>query len=187
MTGKECKGEDCGIPNRCTRVVPKWLVALDNAPTITMFFVGAAMLWLIWWPLSIMFLAYTLSSIVLFWGIICPHCHHFDTTACPCGYGVAAPKFFKRRKDKDFKKVFKKNIAIMYPNWAMPFLTGIYLLWASPTALVLGLFLAFCIIGFGLIPGISKFVGCKGCEIKDQCPWMAKESRRDLDHFDLEV
>jgi hypothetical protein len=30
----------------------------------------------------------------------------------------------------------------------------------------------FSIIGFLIIPLISKFVGCKNCEIKDDCPWM---------------
>jgi hypothetical protein len=34
------------------------------------------------------------------------------------------------------------------------------------------IFAAFCIIGFAIIPMISKYVGCAGCEIKDKCPWM---------------
>jgi hypothetical protein len=28
-------------------------------------------------------------------------------------------------------------------------------------------------VGFILIPAISKFVGCKSCEIKADCPWMS--------------
>jgi hypothetical protein len=41
------------------------------------------------------------------------------------------------------------------------------------------LFIAFVIVGFVLIPAISRFVGCKGCEIKDQCPWMKPDSIGD--------
>ena len=70
-----------------------------------------------------------------------------------------------------FAKVFRKNIAIMFPCWIVPTIAGIYLLWTHLTILVAGVFLAFCIVGFALIPTISRFVGCAGCEIKDQCPW----------------
>ena len=163
---------DCGIPDKCHRTVPSWLVAVDNAPTITMFFIGAAMLWLIWWPLALLFLVYAFGSIVLFWGIICPYCNHYDTKACPCGYGVVAPRFFKRKKG-DFARIFKRNLSIMYPDWAIPFIAGVYLLWTGLTLLSIGLFVAFCIIGFALIPSISRFVGCAGCEIKSQCPWVS--------------
>lgn len=162
---------NCGIPDKCHRAVPGWLVAVDNIPTFTMFLIGAAMLWLIWWPLSIIFLGYAFGSIVLFWAIICPYCHHYGTKACPCGYGVMAQRFFKRKKG-DFRTIFQRNLSIMYPNWAVPFIAGVYLLWKDPAMITIGLFVAFCIVGFAIIPAISKFVGCAGCEIKDQCPWM---------------
>jgi len=165
------EGDDCGIPKSCHRTVPGWVVALDNIPTIAMFFIGAAMLWLVWWPTSLFFLAYAFGSIVLFWAIICPYCTHFGTRACPCGYGVMAPRLFKRKKG-DFQRIFKRNLSIMYPNWAVPFIAGVYLLWKEMTPLSIGLFVAFCIVGFAVIPSISKFVGCDECEIKDECPWM---------------
>lgn len=172
MDGGQAISVHHGVPDTCTRVVPTWLIVLDNAPTMVMFALGAALLWLIWWPFSIIFLVYGGLSIVLFWGLICPHCHHFDTRACPCGYGVIAPTFFKFKGTEDFKRVFKRNLTIMYPGWIVPFLAGVYLLRLDPTLLVLGLFISFCLIGFVAIPAISKFIGCKGCEIKDQCPWM---------------
>ncbi len=172
MGEEEAVRADHGVPVECTRVVPGWVVFVDNFPTVTMFVLGAALLWLIWWPLSIIFLVYCGASIVMFWGLICPYCHHFDTRACPCGYGVVAPKLFKARHGKEFRRVFKRNITIMFPAWIVPFVAGVYVLWLEFTWLVLVLFLAFCIIGFALIPAISKYIGCKGCEIKDQCPWM---------------
>jgi hypothetical protein len=160
----------CGIPNVCAREVPDWLVALDNGPTILLFVLGAAIMWLIWWPLAILFLAYCAASIVLFWAVICPYCHHFGTKACPCGYGVVARRFFKRKSSGDFRRVFRRNIAIMFPVWIVPLVGGIYLLWTGFSWLNAGLFIAFCVDGFAIIPAISIFVGCKGCEIKD-CPW----------------
>lgn len=174
--GHKKEGDDCGIPNKCHRDVPNWLVALDNFPTITMFFIGAAMLWLIWWPFTILFLTYAFGSIVLFWAIICPYCTHFGTRACPCGYGVMAPRFFKRKKG-DFQKLFKRNLSIMYPDWIIPFIAGVWLMWKDYSYLSLGLFVAFCIIGFALIPSISFLVGCDECEIKEDCPWMMNRVR----------
>ena len=171
--GGAVQGEDCGVPDRCAREVPAWLVALDNGPTLLLFALGAAILWLLWWPLSLLFAAYCAASIVLFWAIICPYCHHFGTGACPCGYGKVAPRFFKRRPGTDFRGVFRRNIAIMFPVWLAPLAGGIYVLWTAfswPAAILL---VAFCVDGFAVIPAISIFVGCKGCEIED-CPWRPK-------------
>jgi len=163
---------DHGIPDECCRVVPTWLVLLDNIPTGTMFVLGALLLLPIWWLFSVIFLIYCGLSIILFWALICPYCHHYNSKACPCGYGVAAPKLFKYKGSKEFKKVFKQNIVVMFPCWFVPFGAGIYLLMTDYSQNLFVLFLAFCIVGFALIPAISKYVGCKGCEIKDQCPWM---------------
>ncbi len=173
--GPEQEG-DCGIPDKCHRTVPNWLVALDNIPTIGMFLIGAAMLYLIWWPLPVLFLAYAFGSIVLFWKLICPYCNHYATRACPCGYGTVAARFFKRKKG-DFKAVFRRNLSIMYPNWIVPFIAGVYLIWKVPGMLTIGLFIVWCVVAFAIIPAISKFVGCSDCEIKDQCPWMMNDKK----------
>ena len=170
VTENHPENANCGIPNICERKVPGWLVALDNGPTILLFILGAMMLWLLWWPLAVLFLAYCTASIVLFWAVICPYCHHFGTHACPCGYGAVAPMFFKRQVGGDFRKVFRRNIAIMFPVWIVPLLGGIYILLTTFSWLAAGLLVGFCIDGFAVIPAISIFVGCKGCEIGD-CPW----------------
>ena len=115
MGGGEEVARDCGIPVECERVIPGWLIALDNAPTAVMIALGTALLWLTWWPLAAAFLVYSGLSIVLFWRLICPYCHHYDTRACPCGYGAVAPRFFERRGGLEFRAVFKQRIVIMFP------------------------------------------------------------------------
>jgi len=163
---------DCGIPNKCARTVPGWLVALDNGPTIALFVMGTLLLWpLLLGIFAITFATYCVLSIVMFWAFICPCCHHFGTGACPCGYGKVAPKFFKAKPSHDFRKVFKFNIAIMLPVWLVPLIGGAYVLYTAFGMLYLALFFAFCIDGFAVIPLISILVGCKDCEINDQCPW----------------
>jgi hypothetical protein len=175
---KAPEGTDCGIPNLCRRTVPGWLVALDNIPTICLFALGGLIIWFFKWYFAVIFLAYCALSIVMFWGLICPYCHHFKTRACPCGYGIVASKFFRSRLAKGktgFRRVFRRNIAIMFPCWVAPLVAGLYLLWTAYTPLTLAFFVAFCIDGFALIPAISVLVGCKDCEIKDDCPWMTRK------------
>jgi hypothetical protein len=62
----------------------------------------------------------------------------------------------------------------MFPVWLAPLIGGIYLMWAAFSWMALALLAAFCIDGFAVIPAISRFVGCRGCEIED-CPWKPKD------------
>jgi hypothetical protein len=163
---------NCGIHNSCGRIVSSWLVFLDNLPTAIMFLLGAVLAGFVWLPLAIFMMLYNLSSVVMFWRLICRHCGYFGTRACPCGYGVIAARYFDRKEGSDFRRVFRKNIAIMYPCWFIPLGAGIYLLCARFSKGILAVFLAFIVVGFVLIPMISRFVGCKGCDLKQQCPWM---------------
>ena len=176
MGGEDEVESDCGIPVECGRAVPGWLVALDNLPTAVMFALGATLIWLAWWPLAVAFLAYCALSIVLFWRLICPYCHHFDTRACPCGYGVVAPRLFRRRGGAEFRRVFRQRIGIMFPAWFLPLGVGVHLLWSGFSWLPMGLLVGFCVVAFALIPAISRFVGCRGCEIRGECPWMTRPS-----------
>ncbi|MBP1623614.1 MAG: hypothetical protein H6Q07_1634, partial [Acidobacteria bacterium] len=78
-----------------------------------------------------------------------------------------------------FRKIFRKNIAVMYPCWFVPLAAGVYLLWTRYSGRLLTIFAAFVVIAFILIPAISRFVGCRGCNLKSQCPWMTAESAAD--------
>lgn len=155
--------------------IPLWLVLLDNLPTLVLIILGALIINEISKIGAIGYIVYSLLSIVWFWAKICPFCHHYATHACPCGYGIISAKLFTKRKDKSFKKVFKRNIGIVFPNWFAPFIIAIYLLATQYTQTILILSIAFSLIGFVIIPLISKFVGCKNCEIKEDCPWMQKK------------
>ena len=170
---KELKND---IESPChKKAIPLWLVLLDNIPTLILFVLGAILVYKISTIGSIIFVVYSLFSIVFFWARICPFCHHYNTLACPCGYGIISAKLFKKRKDKSFKKVFKQNIGIVFPNWFVPVAIAIYLLITRYTNETFILTIAFSLIGFIIIPLISRLVGCKNCEIKEDCPWMQKK------------
>jgi hypothetical protein len=154
------------------RNIPLWLVLLDNIPTLILFILGAMLVYQLSVIGSMIFAFYSVFSVVWFWAKICPYCHHYNTLACPCGYGMISAKIYKKRENKSFKKVFKQNIGIVFPNWFVPFAVAIYLLLTRYTTEILILSVAFSITGFVIIPLISKLVGCKNCEIKEDCPWM---------------
>ncbi len=162
-----------------TRRIPLWLVLLDNIPTLLLFILGVLIIYGLSPLFSILFGVYTLFSVVWFWGKICPYCHHYGTYACPCGYGAISPKFFSRKDSKSFKKVFRRNLVIVFPNWFVPFGVALYLLLTHYTTYLLVLTIIFSVIGFIIIPFISKEVGCKNCEIRDDCPWMAINTKKD--------
>jgi hypothetical protein len=155
------------------RKIPLWLVLLDNIPTIILFILGFLIINQLSTAGAIIYGFYALFSIVWFWARICPYCHHYDTLACPCGYGAISARIFKRRGSKSFKKVFRSNIGIQFPNWFVPPAVAIYLILKSYTNEILVLTISFVLVGFVIIPVISKLVGCKNCEIREECPWMA--------------
>lgn len=161
-----------------SRRIPLWLVLLDNIPTLLLFILGFLIIKIVSLALAVIFGAYALFSVVWFWGKICPCCHHYGTYACPCGYGAISPLFFRKRDGASFKKIFRRNLLIVFPNWFVPFGVAIYLLIEHYSTEILLLTIIFSIIGFVIIPVISKQVGCKNCEIKEDCPWMAGSKTR---------
>ena len=156
-----------------SRKIPLWLVLLDNIPTLCLFLLGFLIIKQVSFTGAIAFGTYAVLSVVWFWAKICPYCHHYDTLSCPCGYGVISAKIFKRKDSTPFKNKFRRNIGVQFPNWFIPFVIAIYLLITKYSVEILILTISFSLIGFAIIPVISKQVGCKNCEIKEDCPWMA--------------
>lgn len=154
--------------------IPLWLVLLDNIPTLLLFILGYLIINQLSTVAATVFAFYALFSIVWFWAKICPYCHHYNTLACPCGYGIISSRLFKQKNDKPFRKVFKQNIGIVFPNWFVPFAIAIYLMATRYSNELLVLTISFSLTGFVIIPTISKLIGCKSCEIREGCPWMKK-------------
>jgi hypothetical protein len=157
-----------------SKKIPLWLVLLDNIPTLLLFILGFIIVSRISLAGAVVFGIYALFSVVWFWAKICPYCHHYDTFACPCGYGKISAMIFRRKENKSFRKVFRRNIGIQFPNWFVPLAVAVYLLLTHYSKAIFYLTISFVIIGFIVIPAISKLVGCRNCEIKEDCPWMAK-------------
>ncbi len=175
--GMTAETSHCSIHDSCGRPVPVWLVLLDNVPTLILFVLGAVLVGHVSRLAAAVMTIYNLASIVMFWRCICCHCPHFGTRACPCGYGIIAAGLFERKEGGDFRRIFRKNILVVFPAWFVPLGAGTYLLHARFSREALITFVAFVLVGFVLIPLISRFVGCKGCELKQQCPWMTSRSR----------
>jgi len=155
-----------------SRKIPLWLVLLDNIPTLLLFVLGFIIIYQVSFSWAIAFGTYAVFSVVWFWAKICPYCHHYDTFACPCGYGKISSMFFRRKENKSFRKVFRRNLGIQFPNWFVPLAVAVYLIITAYSEPILYLTISFVVIGFIVIPVISKLVGCRNCEIKEDCPWM---------------
>lgn len=160
-----------------TKKIPIWLVMLDNIPTLLLFVLGFIIVYQVSPAGAVVFGLYAVFSVVWFWARICPYCHHFDTYACPCGYGKISGWIFKRKVDKSFRKVFRRNIVVQFPNWFVPLAVAIFLISTNYSKEILYLTISFVLTGFVVIPAISKLVGCRNCEIKEDCPWMTASKK----------
>jgi hypothetical protein len=159
--------------NSCTRSIPLRLVLLDNIPTLAMYGLGTWIMVHFSGLSALLYAIYAVSGIIWFWGRICPYCHHFGTKACPCGYGVLSAMIFKPKQGKSFRRIFRRNIIYLFPGWFVPPAVSVYLLIREYSLSLIIITLAFSMVAFILIPVISKMVGCKDCEIRDECPWMS--------------
>lgn len=156
----------------CIKIVPLWLVLLDNIPTLAMYILGTIIISKFSMMFAISYVLYSLLSIIWFWAKICPYCNYHGTSGCPCGYGKLSALFFKKVNSNNFRKVFKRNIIAVYPSWFIPPVFGFYLLISSYSTGFLMLNISFALVGFVLIPLISKKIGCKDCAIREDCPWV---------------
>jgi hypothetical protein len=169
---EEKHGADCNVPNGCNRVVPGWIIFLDNAPTGAVFILGTAIVWQVGALPALLFFAYCLLSIVIFWHRICPWCQHFGNWGCPCGYGRIAHRLFVKKSGREFRTIFRRNIFVVLPCWLVPLGIGLHEIGTGHGRTNLYLLPAFCIIGFVLVPAVSRFAGCRSCTMRLQCPWI---------------
>lgn len=149
-----------------SREIPLWLILLDNIPTLLLFLIGFLIIYQTTLIGAIVFGIYALFSVVWFWAKICTYCHHFDTSSCPCGYGIISAKIFKRKENKSFKKVFRRNIGIQFPNWFIPLAVAIYLFSTNYSKTILYLTISFVIIGFATIRPYQNWLDARTARLK---------------------
>jgi hypothetical protein len=144
----------------------------DNFTYVVFIVLGATILFFIWWLLVPLFLGYYAISQFAFWYLICTRCANYGSGHCPSGQSIAAARYFKKRKTKEFRKAFKKYIGVVFPWWFIPLIGAVYLFLFDFSMVMLIFFIGFCIIGFIFIPFYSKGKGCKDCKNKKNCPWV---------------
>jgi len=160
------------IMDGCGSKLPLWFVILENIPTVSMYIFGTVIVSILSVYIGIILLLYSIITTIIFWAKICTCCIHYGTKACPSGYGYLSSKFFKRQKNKNFKKVFKRYVLLLLPSWFLPVIVGVYLLINDFTIKMFILLAVFSVIAFIIIPLFSKISGCRNCKEKNNCPWM---------------
>lgn len=162
-------------------------VVVETVALLVMYAAGLAVAWLVWPPLSLLYLVVVVACNLLFMALICPYCRHFEARDCHSGYHHVA-RFFPRREGRTFARQFQRNVAVMYPVWAFPPLVGLYglirdlgsgLNWGLLAALAL-----FCLSGFVVLPLASRRI-CAACANADECPRATRreplQTRESLD------
>jgi hypothetical protein len=102
---------------------------------------------------------------------ICAYCPHYGSRSSLCGYGLLTKFITSKKRPKEFKKQFKRYIAVLFIDWFLPVIIGIIILLQSFSWFVLILLIIFIIDAFGIVLYVSKSSSCDTCKLKGQCPW----------------
>jgi hypothetical protein len=147
----------------------------ENALQIIMYLLGTILIGLIWWPLGLIYLAYSVFSNYLYMAWICPYCGHYVLGTCAAGFDILSRRRFKPQPGRTFGTEFRRKSWVLYPGWFLPPIAGLYLLIANFSWPVLGLLAVFCVVAFWLLPQDSKR-HCENCETVD-CPRYPKNKK----------
>ena len=121
-----------------------------------MYILGSMLTGLIWWPLGLVYLAYSLYSNILYMAWICPYCGHYALGTCAAGFDILSRKRFKPQPGKTFGSEFRRKSWVLYPGWFLPPIAGLYLLVFQFSWVGLALLAIFCVDAFWLLPEVSK-------------------------------
>ena len=146
-------------------------IIIHNLPLFLMYALGTILVAYFNIILAIIFIVYIIISNIIFMIHICAFCPHYGTRTSKCGYGLVTKYFTKRKRLKEFNKNFKKYIAVLFPDWFVPVIFGIYLLFSAFDWIIVIILIIFMVIAFGVIPFGSKSK-CEKCAHRKQCPWM---------------
>jgi hypothetical protein len=152
-----------------------WTVLRENALQLIMYALGTVICSHLWWPLGLIYLAYSLYSNHLYMAWICPYCGHYVLGTCAAGFDLLSRKRFKPQPGRTFGTEFRRKSWVLYPGWFVPPLAALYLLVIRFDWFMLGLLAVFCAVAFWLLPEVSK-KHCENCETVD-CPRYPKNKK----------
>ncbi|MFH1718345.1 MAG: hypothetical protein ABIF19_13410 [Planctomycetota bacterium] len=156
---------------------------INNVPYIAMTVLGAAIFAVAlgdsaWGPLTaVAYLAYGAAGSLWIMVFVCPYCRYWNSSECPCGYGLVAARFRPKAVVDCFDEKFKKHIPVIVPLWILPLLAGLPDVVRNFSWLLLALLVLFAIDAFAVLPLVSTKHGCKECPQKDSCPWIIIKSK----------
>src|SRR5512140_3663819 len=111
----------------------------ENALQILMYILGTFLTGLIWWPLGLLYLAYSLYSNYLYMAWICPYCGHYLLGTCAAGFDILSRRKFRPIPGRTFGTEFRRRSWVLYPGWFLPPIAGLYLLFTAFSWIVLAL------------------------------------------------
>ena len=152
-----------------------WTILRENALQILMYILGTILISLIWWPLGLIYLAYSVLSNYLYMAWICPYCGHYVLGTCAAGFDILSRKRFKPQPSRTFGTEFRRKSWVLYPGWFLPPVAGLYLLIFHFSWAALALLVIFCVDAFWLLPKVSQ-KHCENCETVD-CPRYPKNKK----------
>ncbi|UCE50041.1 MAG: hypothetical protein JSW47_07755 [Phycisphaerales bacterium] len=156
---------------------------INNIPYLAMTVLGAAIfaVSIDGSPWSLMaaaaYLAYGVAGAFWIMVFVCPYCRYWNSSSCPCGYGLLAAKFREKSTVECFDEKFKKHIPVIVPLWFLPILVGLPQIIRSFSWPLLALLVLFAVDAFAILPLVSTKHGCKECPQKDSCPWIIIKSK----------
>lgn len=140
----------------------------ENAWQLILYLLGTVLVWRLSWLLAVIYLAYSLLSNVWYMAYVCPYCAHYGLGTCRAGFHLLSGGRFKPRPGHSFAAQFRRNVAVMIPGWFVPPFVAIYLLLRAFSWPLLVMLIAFCLIGFVILPKDAQR-HCQECEMVD-CP-----------------
>jgi len=150
----------------------RYKIIIDNLPTLAMYALGTIIIFYLNMIFAVTYVLYCVLATVWFWRFICTYCPHYDELTCPCGFSKISAKLFKKRDTKKFLTMFRRHLVIIFPAWFLPIIAAVFILMDNITIEFVSLLIAFLIVGFVIIPIVSRRYGCKDCDLRENCPWM---------------
>lgn len=123
------------------------------------------------------YLAYGVAGAFWIMLFVCPYCRYWNSSSCPCGYGLIAARFREKSSVECFDEKFKKHIPVIVPLWILPVLVAMPQIIRSFSWPLLVLLVLFVVDAFVILPLVSTKHGCKECPQKDSCPWIIIKSK----------